>query len=276
MPPSTGRVVERYRCLSLCLCWLVGLTFWRYIRCLPSFTPRHGAILKDDVCRDSCFHFDLWFYFTLQNWVLDFGRPIAMIVLPLEWFPLNRPSVGDYFHMAYNVITPFILLKLMERSPKALPRSMVYLCIIIFVMGSSIHLVGDSVNHRLIFSGYQLHLSVRENPIIKNLKPETLVHPLLPHSVHLFFWLFHTLQRTAAKNPCGCFTPHWAQQPLLLVPGDGGPDLHPLHLHDLRPGGAGDAPEAEGPRHGQQRPLPLLLLYPHAGAGGPLDRLALE
>jgi len=33
------------------------------------------------------------------------------IVMPLEWFPLNKPSVGDYFHMAYNVITPFLLLK---------------------------------------------------------------------------------------------------------------------------------------------------------------------
>lgn len=52
---------------------------------------------------------------------------------------------------------------------------MVYVSIIMFVMGASIHLVGDSVNHRLIFSGYQHHLSVRENPIIKNLKPETLV-----------------------------------------------------------------------------------------------------
>ncbi|MBN3278271.1 CLN6 protein, partial [Polyodon spathula] len=34
-----------------------------------------------------------------------------MIILPLEWFPLNKPSAGDYFHMAYNVITPFLLLK---------------------------------------------------------------------------------------------------------------------------------------------------------------------
>lgn len=54
---------------------------------------------------------------------------------------------------------------------------MVYVSIITFVMGASIHLVGDSVNHRLIFSGYQHHLSVRENPIIRNLKPETLVRP---------------------------------------------------------------------------------------------------
>lgn len=59
---------------------------------------------------------------------------------------------------------------------------MVYVSIITFIMGASIHLVGDSVNHRLLFSGYQHHLSVRENPIIKNLKPETLVRrPPPPH-----------------------------------------------------------------------------------------------
>ncbi|XP_060924387.1 ceroid-lipofuscinosis neuronal protein 6-like [Limanda limanda] len=121
------------------------------------------------------FHSDLWFLLTLQNWILDFGRPIVMIYLPLEWFPLNKPSAGDYFHMAYNVITPFLLLKLIERSPRALPRSAVYCCIIFFVMGASIHLVGDSINHRLVLSGYQLHLSVRENPIIKDLKPASLI-----------------------------------------------------------------------------------------------------
>lgn len=26
------------------------------------------------------FHFDLWFWLTLQNWVLDFGRPIIMVM----------------------------------------------------------------------------------------------------------------------------------------------------------------------------------------------------
>lgn len=101
------------------------------------------------------FHFDLWLCLTVQNWILDFGRPIVMvgrlsaislyllwfksnegkkgkwmvtsifsisvetsiflhmfqIILPLEWFPLNKPSAGDYFHMAYNVITPFLMLK---------------------------------------------------------------------------------------------------------------------------------------------------------------------
>ncbi|MEQ2182994.1 hypothetical protein GOODEAATRI_028022, partial [Goodea atripinnis] len=96
------------------------------------------------------------------------------IVLPLEWFPLNKPSAGDYFHMAYNVITPFLMLKLTERTPRPVPRTAVHLCIVTFVMGASIHLVGDSINHRLILSGYQLHLSVRENPIIKDLKPASL------------------------------------------------------------------------------------------------------
>uniref|UniRef100_A0A8C9D142 CLN6 transmembrane ER protein n=1 Tax=Panthera leo TaxID=9689 RepID=A0A8C9D142_PANLE len=73
---------------------------------------RHSSVKADEAAGTAPFHFDLWFYFTLQNWVLDFGRPIAMLVFPLEWFPLNKPSVGDYFHMAYNIITPFLLLKI--------------------------------------------------------------------------------------------------------------------------------------------------------------------
>ncbi|XP_078283503.1 ceroid-lipofuscinosis neuronal protein 6 homolog [Rhinoraja longicauda] len=141
----------------------------------PFFLPRNAGNEPENPDKKPQFHLDLWFYFTVQNWILDFGRPIAMIILPLEWFPLNKPSVGDYFHMAYNIITPFLLLKLIERSPKTLPLSAVYICIITFVMGASIHLVGDSVNHRLILSGYQMHLSVRENPMMKELKPETLI-----------------------------------------------------------------------------------------------------
>uniref|UniRef100_A0A8C6CNY6 CLN6 transmembrane ER protein n=1 Tax=Moschus moschiferus TaxID=68415 RepID=A0A8C6CNY6_MOSMO len=73
---------------------------------------RHSSVKADKAAGTAPFHLDLWFYFTLQNWVLDFGRPIAMLVFPLEWFPLNKPSVGDYFHMAYNIITPFLLLKI--------------------------------------------------------------------------------------------------------------------------------------------------------------------
>jgi hypothetical protein len=53
----------------------------------------------------------IWTLFCVQNWILDFGRPIAMLWVPTDLFPLNKPSLGDYFHMAYNVITPFLLLK---------------------------------------------------------------------------------------------------------------------------------------------------------------------
>lgn len=167
--------------------------------------------LKDHVAqKKKHFHLDLWFCLTLQNWILDFGRPIVMIILPLEWFPLNKPSAGDYFHMAYNVITPFIMLKLVERSPKPLPRSAVYLCIITFVMGASIHLVGDSINHRLLLSGYQLHLSVRENPIIRDLKPASLID-----SFELLYYYDEHLGHLMWYIPffiilviyfCGCFT----------------------------------------------------------------------
>uniref|UniRef100_A0A4X1T961 CLN6 transmembrane ER protein n=1 Tax=Sus scrofa TaxID=9823 RepID=A0A4X1T961_PIG len=170
---------------------------------------RHSSVKADEAASTAPFHLDLWFYFTLQNWILDFGRPIAMLVFPLEWFPLSKPSVGDYFHMAYNIITPFLLLKLIERSPRTLPRSMIYVSIITFIMGASIHLVGDSVNHRLIFSGYQNHLSVRENPIIKNLKPETLVstpdrftaYKPSGHSLYIPFFLILFMYFS------GCFTP---------------------------------------------------------------------
>ncbi|KAA8595945.1 hypothetical protein FQN60_011236 [Etheostoma spectabile] len=163
--------------------------------------------LKENVPQP--FHFDLWFCLTLQNWILDFGRPIVMIILPLEWFPLNKPSAGDYFHMAYNVITPFLMLKLIERTPRALSYSAVYLCIITFVMGASIHLVGDSINHRLILSGYQLHLSVRENPIIKDLKPASLIDSFellyyydeqLGHLMYIPFFIILYIYFT------GCFT----------------------------------------------------------------------
>lgn len=42
-------------------------------------------------------------------------------------------------------------------------------------MGASIHLVGDSVNHRLVKLGYKLHLSVRDNPMMQSLQPRGLV-----------------------------------------------------------------------------------------------------
>ncbi|KAM3870221.1 ceroid-lipofuscinosis neuronal protein 6 homolog [Diretmus argenteus] len=121
------------------------------------------------------FHLDLWFGFTIQSWILDVGRPVVMLVLPEDWIPLNRPSPGEYLHMVYNITTPLILLKLIERSPRTLPRLAIHLCIIAVVMGTSIHLVADSITQRLLMIGYQLHLSIRENPIMKNLDPASLI-----------------------------------------------------------------------------------------------------
>ncbi|GFO24534.1 ceroid-lipofuscinosis neuronal protein 6-like [Plakobranchus ocellatus] len=95
--------------------------------------------------------------------------------VPLEWTPLDKPSIGDYFHMAYNILTPFCLIKLMERSKQRVSPTFTLLCVLVFELGASMHLVGDSVNHRLIHLGFQNHLSVKDNPIMKELKPKELV-----------------------------------------------------------------------------------------------------
>ncbi|CAF0831123.1 unnamed protein product [Didymodactylos carnosus] len=121
------------------------------------------------------FHWHLWLLFALENWILDFGRPIAMLIFPLKWFPLNYPSVGDYFHMFYNILTPYYLERLINKSPMKFNRSLFHILMTVFVMGASIHLVGDSINHRLVLNGYQLHLSVRENPIMQKLEPKSLI-----------------------------------------------------------------------------------------------------
>lgn len=56
-----------------------------------------------------------------EGWVASCG--LLQTVLPLEWFPLNKPSAGDYFHMAYNVITPFLMLKVRVNNA-CIPMSM--------------------------------------------------------------------------------------------------------------------------------------------------------
>lgn len=63
----------------------------------------------------------------------------------------------------------------MNKASKKSNQMLVNLSIIFFIMGASIHLVGDSINHRLSLIGYQLHLSVKDNPIMKKLEPKELV-----------------------------------------------------------------------------------------------------
>jgi ceroid-lipofuscinosis protein 6 len=52
---------------------------------------------------------------------------------------------------------------------------LINLCLIFFIMGASIHLVGDSINHRLSLIGYEFHLSLEDNPIMKKLEPKDLI-----------------------------------------------------------------------------------------------------
>lgn len=71
--------VPRPPCLSL------GLMAKGEERTESSLVPaRHGSAKAEETDHTAPFHFDLWFYFTLQNWVLDFGRPIAMVSVRLN------------------------------------------------------------------------------------------------------------------------------------------------------------------------------------------------
>jgi ceroid-lipofuscinosis protein 6 len=67
------------------------------------------------------------------------------------------------------------MFQLFERSSKKTSSTFNMLCVVIFVMGASIHLVGDSINHRLVLLGYELHLSVRENPMMQQIEPRGIV-----------------------------------------------------------------------------------------------------
>ena len=67
------------------------------------------------------------------------------------------------------------LIKLMKKTSSKANDLLVKLCLIFFIMGASIHLVGDSINHRLSLIGYQLHLSVEDNPIMQKLEPKELI-----------------------------------------------------------------------------------------------------
>lgn len=90
----------------------------------------------------------------------------------------EQPS-GSKNTFSYPLIKPYFRIlcnfQLIERSQRKISPTITYICVILFVMGASIHLVGDSVSHRLVLLGYQFHLSVRDNPMMQQLKPEGLV-----------------------------------------------------------------------------------------------------
>ncbi|KAG7523484.1 hypothetical protein JOB18_048023 [Solea senegalensis] len=64
---------------------------------------------------------------------------------------------------------------MLECSPRTLPPVVVRLGVVAVAIGTSFHLVADSVTRRLLLVGYQLPLSVRENPIMTELGPSSLV-----------------------------------------------------------------------------------------------------
>lgn len=70
-----------------------------------------------------------------------------------------------------------LLLQMLGRNPRtpAPPPAALHLGLIAVVMGSSLHLVADSVTRRLLLLDYRLHLSVRENPLMKQFKDSPLV-----------------------------------------------------------------------------------------------------
>ncbi|XP_051548611.1 calmodulin-like protein 4 [Myxocyprinus asiaticus] len=65
-----------------------------------AFLTRHMSRETDSCLKNAQFHMDLWCCFTIQNWLLDFGRPVVMIFCP-----------GDYLHMLYYNTSPFLLIK---------------------------------------------------------------------------------------------------------------------------------------------------------------------
>ncbi|KAJ0069610.1 hypothetical protein NL108_011105 [Boleophthalmus pectinirostris] len=121
------------------------------------------------------FHLDLWTLFLLQSWTLDLGRAVVMWLFPFGWFPLNRPGPAEFLHLLYCCSSPLVLFKFLERCPRTLPDCLVHLGITVVAMGTTAHLVTDSVMLRLVQAGYELHLSVRENEIMKNLTTLQLV-----------------------------------------------------------------------------------------------------
>lgn len=86
-----------------------------------------------------------------------------------------------------------LLLQMLGRNPgtPAPPPAALHLGLIAVVMGSSLHLVADSVTRRLLLRDYQLHLSVRENPLMKQFKDSPLVGAAVRTVDILASWSLH-------------------------------------------------------------------------------------
>ena len=121
---------------------------------------------------ETVYHSVLWLFIASQNIILDFGRPFLALLYTKDYFPLNMPSLGDYAHMLHNITMSFSMLSMLRDKTAGWLK---HLLVTVYVMGASIHLVGDSINHRLALSGYKNYLSVEDNPIMQRLEPKSLV-----------------------------------------------------------------------------------------------------
>ena len=61
------------------------------------------------------FHWDIWLLLCVENILLDFGRPILALYVTKS-FPLSLPSLGDYCHLLYNVVTAMCIKSLLQRA----------------------------------------------------------------------------------------------------------------------------------------------------------------
>ncbi|KAF0040778.1 hypothetical protein F2P81_006676 [Scophthalmus maximus] len=189
----------------------------------PTRSP--GSTETETLLPKPRFHLDLWLSFTIQNWVLDLGRPVVMLVFPSDSFPQNFPGAAVYLQVLFNLTSPLILIKvtststrhiehvtvetflrprhhqnvcspvaMLERCPGTPPLPAVHLGIVAVVMGTSLHLVADSVTRRLLLIGYQLHLSVRDNLVLQEVRPSSLVG----------YWISHQTMMSSQCDGC-CF-----------------------------------------------------------------------
>ena len=98
---------------------------------------------------------------------LLFVHLFSTILLPPRYFP-NTLFLFLRKFSSHQV-------QLMERSRQQVSPTFTLLSVLVFELGASMHLVGDSVNHRLIHLGFQNHIKVKDNPIMQELKPRELV-----------------------------------------------------------------------------------------------------
>ena len=71
--------------------------------------------------RSSTFQFDIWLTLTLLHWICDFGRGLTALYVS-DAFPMSLPSIGDYGHMVYNVMTGFCMLYILRRCIHPVPN----------------------------------------------------------------------------------------------------------------------------------------------------------